>query len=543
MNSCCIIIPAIKKNVAFTDDLVKKLAGISLIQRAIDKAKELVSADRIRVITDSDEISLICQRNKVNYIYDAGFYLDPHIMLGGIYNLLPQIAAEFDDILLLSPYAPLVKTQDVLNGYMEYKKNGNMVLVPVRRQGRHLFKKKNRSLQRLFSAADKEEVFLESKAFLIFRASLVNEKGVMRQTEPTSYELTDDSPEINNYQDWWVCEKLLNRKRIIFRVIGNEIVGMGHIFRALSLAHEITDHEIRFVCDEQSRVAANKLAGYDYWLATYPANKLTDEIIKLQPDLVINDILDTSREYVLMLKDKGIKVVNFEDIGPGAVLADLTINELFNEPVLSGENIHWGYKYFFVRDEFDDARPHRFTDRIDNVLITFGGTDQNDFTKKILQAIHPFCRESGIRIYIVTGDGYPHKKILREILKEQNYSNVEFTHATGVISSIMEKTQVAVTSNGRTVYELAHMNIPAIVLSHHPRERTHLFSIEAHGFINLGLYDPGLTEEKVLAAFKRLVNDTAYRKSLFTRMKPFRFNKNKTRVVKLLMQQLETTGP
>ena len=42
----------------------------------------------------------------------------------------------------------------------------------------------------------------------------------------------------------------------------------------------------------------------------------------------------------------------------------------------------------------------------------------------------------------------------------------------------MEQSQLAIVSNGRTLYELAHMNIPAIVLSQHKRESTHSFAYE-----------------------------------------------------------------
>ena len=32
--------------------------------------------------------------------------------------------------------------------------------------------------------------------------------------------------------------------KIIFNVIGGTDIGMGHIYRSLSVAHEITDHNI-----------------------------------------------------------------------------------------------------------------------------------------------------------------------------------------------------------------------------------------------------------------------------------------------------------
>ena len=44
MNSKLIVIPAIKKNAAIPDQLIKKLNGITLIQRAIDTALELANS-------------------------------------------------------------------------------------------------------------------------------------------------------------------------------------------------------------------------------------------------------------------------------------------------------------------------------------------------------------------------------------------------------------------------------------------------------------------------------------------------------------------
>ena len=38
----CIVIPAIKKNAVIPDQLVKRLAGVTLIQRAIDTARGVV---------------------------------------------------------------------------------------------------------------------------------------------------------------------------------------------------------------------------------------------------------------------------------------------------------------------------------------------------------------------------------------------------------------------------------------------------------------------------------------------------------------------
>ena len=95
-----------------------------------------------------------------------------------------------------------------------------------------------------------QELLIESQAFKIISTSLIQNGFNIRKVKPVTYEISPDLIEIRSYQDWWVCEKLLKRKRIVFRIRGDEQIGMGHIYRALTLAHEITDHEVFFVCDE-----------------------------------------------------------------------------------------------------------------------------------------------------------------------------------------------------------------------------------------------------------------------------------------------------
>ena len=57
MKDTLIVIPAIKKNAVIPDQLIKKLNGITLIQRAINTSLQIVSKSQIYILTDSDEIS------------------------------------------------------------------------------------------------------------------------------------------------------------------------------------------------------------------------------------------------------------------------------------------------------------------------------------------------------------------------------------------------------------------------------------------------------------------------------------------------------
>ena len=55
----CVVIPAIKKNAVIPDQLVKRLAGKTLIQRALDTALAVAPGRDVIVVTDSDEIDAL----------------------------------------------------------------------------------------------------------------------------------------------------------------------------------------------------------------------------------------------------------------------------------------------------------------------------------------------------------------------------------------------------------------------------------------------------------------------------------------------------
>lgn len=534
----CVLIPAVKKNVAFPDDLIKRLAGVSLIQRAVNTGLNLVEPDHVYVITDSQEISLISERAGVNHFYKQELRLSGTDILKDLRLFILKLYKKYTRVMILHPYVPLLPVQIIRSAYDHFTRNGYQVMLTVKKQRHRTFNGSSSNLSKAVFSDDVDYILNEVKAFLIFNSDLIKTDPENITIHP--FILDENTIEINSYQDWWVCEKLLLRKRIIFRIIGNKQVGMGHVYRALTLAHEISDHEIIFVCEDHDSVAISQVAGNDYLLRVFSTEQVEDEIINLKPDLVVNDILDTENLYIEKLKAAGISVVNFEDLGSGVGLADLAFNELYDEPVVAGEKIRWGHEYYFLRDEFIDAKPRPAGNEVRSIIITFGGTDQHNLTMKVLASVVPFCRERGIMIYVVTGAGYPYKNELVDYIDRSGYDRIEFTYATGVISKIMEKSDLAISSNGRTVYELCHMNIPGLIISQHERERTHHFSKPENGFIPLGVYKEGKTEAVAAEALAELVNDRVKRFELFNRMTPFNFAANKPGVVSLIQGLLNS---
>ncbi|MBQ7617558.1 MAG: cytidine 5'-phosphate N-acetylneuraminic acid synthetase, partial [Desulfovibrio sp.] len=350
------------------------------------------------------------------------------------------------------------------------------------------------------------------------------------------YFLEERGIEISGYQDWWICEHLLKRRHIIFVVAGFPAIGMGHVYRALMLAHEITSHKITFVCTKASELAVENIALRDYPIIRQQNEELHETVLKLRPDLVINDFLNTPLSYMQALREHGIRCVNFEDDGEGASLASLVINALYEEKA-SFKNYHCGPKYFCLRDEFLEASRNPLRPCVKTLLITFGGTDQYDCSRRILDLVEPICRVQNLAIRLVTGPGYAHLASMTEHIRKLNNPLLTFTSATNVMSKMMEGADLAICSAGRTVYELAHMRIPALVLAHHEREAKHTFARARHGFAFLGLMQK-VSDETIRRVFQAMLRQEN-RARFWKRQNALDFVPNKARVIRLMESLLD----
>ena len=165
------------------------------------------------------------------------------------------------------------------------------------------------------------------------------------------------------------------------------------------------------------------------------------------------------------------------------------------------------------------------------MLITFGGTDQRNFTRRVFEVIEPLCKERGIAIRIVAGPGYMHRYEMEQRVKEASETNslISFTWATNVMSRMMEGADLCICSAGRTTYELAHMRVPAIVLATHEREAKHSFARPRYGFVFLGLMDR-VTDQQITRAFSAMLGNRL-RKLFFDRMAAQDFTPNKDKVI------------
>lgn len=540
MKERCIIIPAIKKNAVIPDQLIKKLAGITLMERALNTARACAPGEDIVVLTDSEEIGLICDRAQVRHVRDSGLRFRTWDIVVEMRQLLEQMAMDYEHCIILRASCPLLTWVDVEKAWRHFRHSGADSLVTVKNVRQRLWRATSQEASCLLSivAAEADQDYVvETRALILLNLNFLRE-GTNRKLTTVPFFLNDRSLEILDYQDWWICERLLERRHVVFVVAGYAAIGMGHVYRTLMLAHEISAHKITFVCTAESVLAVESIAARDYPVVRQGNEPLAETVLGQLPDLVVNDILNTDITYMEALLAAEARCVNFEDEGPGAQLAHLVINALY-EDCGGSTRFRCGADYFCLRDEFASAPRNELRPQVRTLLISFGGTDQRNATLRVLNLVQSVCRAYGITIRIVAGPGYAHRETLEKRLEELANPLITFTWATNIMSRMMEGADLAICSAGRTVYELAHMRVPAIVLATHEREARHTFARPRHGFAFAGVMDR-ISDNRIRNLFLAMLKQKR-RAWYWQRQNELDFGGNKERVVGLMLDQLEKT--
>ena len=176
--------------------------------------------------------------------------------------------------------------------------------------------------------------------------------------------------------------------------------------------------------------------------------------------------------------------MTIEDLGTGTRVADAVINALYEEDE-PRRNIYSGYRYVCLRDEFQIESPKVFSKEVRNVVVMFGGTDPSNLNHLVYDAIlSEQQRFDGIRFFFVTGIGYRNEEqgvVTRPDRNMYVYPNVPR------VTKYLKEADLVIMGQGRSIFEVASMGVPAIVLSQNEREKMHSFAQMEHGFLNLGL--------------------------------------------------------
>jgi CMP-N-acetylneuraminic acid synthetase/spore coat polysaccharide biosynthesis predicted glycosyltransferase SpsG len=533
------IIPARGGSKGIPRKNIRHLNGKPLISYTIETAINSPSINKIIVSTDDEEIAEISKKYGADIIYRPENLASDEVPLDPvIFDVVKKLEGQgdyFDIVITIQPTSPLLKTE-TLERIIKTLVNENFDTILTAVDDRHLSwsKEGSKFIPNYVERKNRQYLpmeYRETGAVLASRRNVITSSNRIGDNVSLFEVDKFESIDIDSPMDWWVAEKLLIKKKVIIRVDGYNEIGLGHIYRTLTLANNIIDHEVIFLMEDKHNVGINIVQGQNYKVVRFSGDPLS-EIKAIKPDIIINDILDTNQEYILALKEMGVKVFNFEDLGSGAEYADGVFNALYPGSVPSG-SFYTGERYYCARNEFINIKPKEIKEQVKNVLITFGGTDPNNLTLKTLNAISKSNYD--FKITIILGPGYMHEELLYEKINCSN-KDVGVFRSVKNIADYMVNADIILSSAGRTMYEIAMIGTPAVIIAQNYREMTHLFGHNYNGFVNLGIHlENG--EEKILNTLERLIYDFELRKRMNKRMLDHDLTRGLNRVLDIIFNE------
>lgn len=535
-----VVIPARGNSKGIPRKNLRSLAGHPLIYYSIQVATHSSYKPDVVVSSDDDEILHIAGKlctlihKRPESLAQDSSTLDP-VIFDAYTSMTKKLNRKYDLIVTLQPTSPLLKTKSLDAAIKRMTDDKTIETIISAVNDTHLTWKKQDekfvpNYEKRVNRQFLTPVYKETGSFLITRSSIISQFNRIGKNVEL-FELTNgEEIDIDTFEGWNLCEYYLRRKKIVIVVSGNSEIGLGHVYNVLCLANDILNHELIFITDKSSQLAFDKIASSNYKVLMQGHKHLADDIIRQSPDIVINDILDTTVEYVIKLKNTGATVINFEDLGNGANNADLVINAMYPEKEII-KNHYYGENYFCIKNEFLLTMPKELSKSVSRVLLTFGGVDPNNYTMKVLSAIYSFCMKNKIAIDVIAGMGYDKYDSIKQ------FSHINIFRNISNISEYMSKADLIFTSAGRTTFEVASIGVPCIVIAQNERELTHFFCKPENGFLHLGM-GTKISEQKILDSFTKLVNDNKERKKMSKQMLQSDIKGGKDRVLQLIHQTI-----
>lgn len=348
--------------------------------------------------------------------------------------------------------------------------------------------------------------------------------------------------------------------KIAFRVDGGNKIGMGHLMRSLALANAFPeDIDIYFMIKREESVL-KLLSQYRFKILEIgetlkkeeEINKVKELIRSNNIDILITDSYEIDQDYLIETKEIVKKLVTIHDFAPFAFPSDIVINGNIYAPWLDYRSLNGhtqfllGTDYTLMREEFKNLPERKINKKVENILVTMGGSDKLNLTPKIIRVLNQLeedweqseCfNKDELHIDVVIGSAFAN---LEEIIAEVRKSSLEIDLHFNVkkMSSLMLNNDLAISAGGSTLYELAATGTPAVVLLQADNQVLVAEAMEKAGVIrNLG-FGNCFKDDELKLYLKSLISDLKARINMSKRAQKLLDGKGSEKCKDVILSQM-----
>jgi len=287
---------------------------------------------------------------------------------------------------------------------------------------------------------------------------------------------------------------------------GGGPTGMGHVMRSINVARALKEMNmpVYFLFDNESS-ATELVEENGFSWCRYREGR--PALAEGPSGVVVMDTEDDVSEYVESFKKKGSRVLLIDNETKASGVADLSITPSAFMDGLGTKDPYAGSKFVIVGENFFRARKAMKALRHSlplKILVTMGWSDSNNITLKVLKGLSGM---DDIQITVVLGPDYP---FMESVAHFMGAENITFRHGVKDMAPLMAASHIAFTALGTTVYELAFMGVPPIIVSNYRDDERDLAALrKLKAGVSLG-YFASVGEDLIRGAASRFVEDAWY---------------------------------
>ena len=279
-NKILVVIPARGGSKGIPRKNLRLLNNKPLISYSIDVAKSSKYVDDVVVTTDDDEIALISDKFGASVIRRSAELASDEVPLDPvIYDAMiqkeKQAFDEYDIVITIQPTSPFLKVE-TLDRVIEKFEDFNIDNVISVMDDRHLNWGYDEDNQRYFPLYRKRvnrqflpKLYRETGSILASRRHCVTQDSRLGNNIDLIEVTPEESVDIDNYDDWWVADVYVRKKKIALVVDAYDVIGTGHVYRCLSIASKLVKHDVMFFLRENHQLGVDIVNGSNYQYKTY----------------------------------------------------------------------------------------------------------------------------------------------------------------------------------------------------------------------------------------------------------------------------------
>lgn len=280
---------------------------------------------------------------------------------------------------------------------------------------------------------------------------------------------------------------------------GNDI-GYGHFTRCIALSQAFKERGI------QTQIAIKTIdnidsavSGQNYQILDWLKEKeKLSEIAEGKDIIIIDSYLADISIYDMIAKLAKVPVYIDDtkklEYPKGIILnCSLYAEELYSSRKKNNEYL-FGSKYIMLRKPFWNVAIKKIDKNIHSVMITFGGTDFNNMTPKILKFLNDFYPE--LHKTVVIGKGFKNVKDIEE--RAGRFTELVYSATAEKMKKIMLAADIAISSGGQTMYELLRTGTPVLGICVADNQKLGLEKLQEMKLVKYaGSYDEDKLEDKI----------------------------------------------